>query len=81
MLFLLARLPRHGIGRLRSGGYGPCKRSRSRYSGIGRAVALAFAKEGADVAISYLSEDEDAQETRRQVCFTSTRRTSRRSTT
>ncbi|HEY0023573.1 MAG TPA: SDR family oxidoreductase [Longimicrobium sp.] len=38
-------------------------------SGIGRAVAIAFAKEGADVAISYLSEDEDedAQETKRQV--------------
>jgi NAD(P)-dependent dehydrogenase (short-subunit alcohol dehydrogenase family) len=38
-------------------------------SGIGRAVAIAFAKEGADVAISYLSEDEDedAQETGRQV--------------
>ena len=32
-------------------------------SGIGRAVAVAFAKEGADVAIAYLSEDEDAQET------------------
>ncbi len=29
-------------------------------SGIGRAVAIAFAKEGADVAISYLSEHEDA---------------------
>lgn len=29
-------------------------------SGIGRAVAVAFAKEGADVAISYLSEQEDA---------------------
>jgi NAD(P)-dependent dehydrogenase (short-subunit alcohol dehydrogenase family) len=28
-------------------------------SGIGRAVAVAFAKEGADVAIAYLSEDED----------------------
>ncbi len=36
-------------------------------SGIGRAVALAFAREGADVAISYLSEDEDAEETARLV--------------
>lgn len=36
-------------------------------SGIGRAVAVAFAKEGADVAISYLEEDRDAKETRRMV--------------
>jgi NAD(P)-dependent dehydrogenase (short-subunit alcohol dehydrogenase family) len=36
-------------------------------SGIGRAVALAFAREGADVAISYLSEEEDAKETERLV--------------
>jgi NAD(P)-dependent dehydrogenase (short-subunit alcohol dehydrogenase family) len=37
-------------------------------SGIGRAVALAFAREGADVAISYLpEEEEDAQETRRWI--------------
>jgi NAD(P)-dependent dehydrogenase (short-subunit alcohol dehydrogenase family) len=34
-------------------------------SGIGRAVALAFAREGADVAISYLSEEKDARETKR----------------
>ncbi len=36
-------------------------------SGIGRAVAILFAKEGADVAILYLNEEEDAQETKRQV--------------
>ena len=36
-------------------------------SGIGRAVAIAFAREGADVAISYLSEETDARETERLV--------------
>ncbi|HEX8607692.1 MAG TPA: SDR family NAD(P)-dependent oxidoreductase, partial [Pedobacter sp.] len=36
-------------------------------SGIGRAVAIAFAREGADVAISYLNEHEDANETARFV--------------
>ncbi len=36
-------------------------------SGIGRAVALAFAREGADVAISYLSEHEDARVTEKLV--------------
>jgi len=32
-------------------------------SGIGRAVAIAFAREGADILISYLNEDEDAKDT------------------
>ncbi len=36
-------------------------------SGIGRAVALAFAREGADVLIGYLSEEADAKETQRLV--------------
>ena len=36
-------------------------------SGIGRAVALAFAREGADVLISYLDEHSDAEQTRRIV--------------
>src|SRR5687768_4144427 len=36
-------------------------------SGIGRAVAIAFAREGADVAILYLNEHQDAEETRKQV--------------
>ncbi|MDO9561567.1 MAG: SDR family oxidoreductase [Bradyrhizobium sp.] len=36
-------------------------------SGIGRAVAIAYAREGADVLISYLDEDGDARETARYV--------------
>src|ERR1700736_5908255 len=36
-------------------------------SGIGRAVAIAYSREGADVLIAYLNEEEDAQETRRLI--------------
>jgi len=36
-------------------------------SGIGRAVSIAFAREGADVAVAYLDEQEDAEETARWV--------------
>lgn len=36
-------------------------------SGIGRAVALAFAREGADVLVAYLNEHDDANETKRLV--------------
>src|SRR3954447_2303597 len=36
-------------------------------SGIGRAVAIAFAREGAEISISYLDEHEDSKETRRLV--------------
>ncbi|RZA21515.1 MAG: SDR family NAD(P)-dependent oxidoreductase, partial [Proteobacteria bacterium] len=36
-------------------------------SGIGRAVAIAYAREGADVVISYLDEHEDAKDTARYV--------------
>lgn len=36
-------------------------------SGIGRAVAIAFAREGADIAVVYLNEHKDAEETRKMV--------------
>src|SRR5690554_5590053 len=36
-------------------------------SGIGRAIAIAFAREGADIAFTYLEEDEDAKETERLI--------------
>ena len=36
-------------------------------SGIGRAVAIAYAREGADILIAYLNEDEDARETARLI--------------
>jgi len=36
-------------------------------SGIGKAVAILFAKEGADIALSYLNEDKDAEETKTSI--------------
>src|SRR5438105_15174054 len=36
-------------------------------SGIGKATALSFAKEGADIAIIYLSSDNDAHETKQRI--------------
>ena len=36
-------------------------------SGIGRAVAIAFAKEGADLAIAYLDEHDDAADTKKRI--------------
>src|SRR6476619_3650122 len=36
-------------------------------SGIGRAVAIAYAREGADILVAYLNEDDDAKETKRWI--------------
>jgi NAD(P)-dependent dehydrogenase (short-subunit alcohol dehydrogenase family) len=36
-------------------------------SGIGRAVAVLYAREGADISVIYLSEDEDAEETKKAI--------------
>ncbi len=52
-----------GAGRLE----GRCALITGADSGIGRAVAIAFAREGADVVIGYLSETADAEETARWV--------------
>jgi NAD(P)-dependent dehydrogenase (short-subunit alcohol dehydrogenase family) len=61
--------PRSGLGE-----YLACNKLRDKLaiitggdSGIGRAVAILFAKEGADVAVVYLNEHKDAKETKRLV--------------
>ncbi len=53
----------HSSGKLE----GKCALITGGDSGIGRAVALLFAKEGADIAISYLNEHHDAKETKELV--------------
>jgi NAD(P)-dependent dehydrogenase (short-subunit alcohol dehydrogenase family) len=52
--------PHSGLGRLK----GKIALVTGGDSGIGRAVAVSFAREGADVAIAYLDEEQDAAETR-----------------
>jgi NAD(P)-dependent dehydrogenase (short-subunit alcohol dehydrogenase family) len=65
----LEPVPDHGEGSYRgSGRFTDCSvLITGGDSGIGRAVAIAFAREGADIAIAYLNEHNDAEETARWV--------------
>ncbi len=66
----MARPPDHGESSYRGSGRLQGRRAliTGGDSGIGRAVAISFAREGADVAISYLPEEQhDAEETRRWI--------------
>lgn len=62
-------IPDHGENTYRGSGRLSGKRAiiTGGDSGIGRAVAIAYAREGADLVISYLDEHDDASETKRLV--------------
>jgi NAD(P)-dependent dehydrogenase (short-subunit alcohol dehydrogenase family) len=68
-LAAMERKPDHGEGSYRGSGRLSGKRAviTGGDSGIGRATAIAFAREGADVLIAYLSEDDDARDTAKLV--------------
>lgn len=62
---LMQPVPDHGEGSYKGDGKlsGKVAVITGADSGIGKAVAIAFAREGADIVISYLSEEEDAADT------------------